>query len=230
MIYPRNNENNVFPFFKEIFNNIADCTVLDFGGNQGNLLHFANGEIKEKNYTCVDVAQDAIENGKEEFHNATWIHYDKFNYMYNHEGVQPGFPLVHKNQDLIFAYSVFTHTDLKELIYTLKWLTTFNFKKIAVSVLDINNEIILDYFYKKRIETYYESFDLRTLKDKGHNIAYFINNNEIIIDEETYRNKKLEYFVTFYDINHLQSVLKEHGLNTTITRPGRGIIPFLCIE
>src|SRR5690242_240182 len=41
----------------------AGKTVLDFGGNQGNLLLDSNGRIRPQEYYGVDVIEDAIEEG-----------------------------------------------------------------------------------------------------------------------------------------------------------------------
>ena len=83
-LHPRNTATNRYPLFTEIFPNHNDVSVLDFGGNQGNLLHFSNGQIDASKYTCIDVSKESITQGQEEFPESKWYHFDKFNFMYNH--------------------------------------------------------------------------------------------------------------------------------------------------
>src|ERR1044072_7108207 len=89
--------------------------VLDFGGNKGNLLRDPSCVIAHQNYYCLDVVQEAIEEGRQTFPKAHWLHYDRYNRSFNPEGIpdlpipDPGFRF-----DFILAYSVFTHTTLEE--------------------------------------------------------------------------------------------------------------------
>lgn len=96
--------------------------VLDFGGNEGNLL--VGSEIEEENYYCVDVLAEALEEGRSRWPRAHWIHYDRYNCSFNPGGV-PKLPVpnIGVRFDLVLAYSVFTHTtreDMHELVRQLK--------------------------------------------------------------------------------------------------------------
>jgi SAM-dependent methyltransferase len=90
--------------------------VLDFGGNKGNLLLDPSCTIRQRDYYCVDVVGEAIEEGRRTFPEAHWIHYDRYNRSFNPDGVvdlpvpDPGVRF-----DFILAYSVFTHTTLEEM-------------------------------------------------------------------------------------------------------------------
>ena len=90
-------------------------SVLDFGGNKGNLLLDPSVKIEQRDYYCVDVVREAIKVGRETFPEAHWIHYDRYNRSFNPEGIpdlpipDPGFKF-----DFIVAYSVFTHTTFEE--------------------------------------------------------------------------------------------------------------------
>jgi hypothetical protein len=230
-VHDRNTSTNRYPLFKELFVDIDKPSVLDYGGNQGNLLYFSKGDILECNYTSIDVSINSVELGKKEFPLASWYHYDCFNHMYNHNGTATEFPnVLNTTQDLIWAYSVFSHTDLDELVSTLTWLTSFKFKKLAVSVLDINTYELLQYFYMKRVNDFGKSFQLTDLQNKNYDIAYFYDNDSILINNSTSPKTKCKYFISLFDLNFLQSYLKEKGFNVMIKRPGNGYIPFLCIE
>lgn len=101
-------------------------SVLDFGGNKGNLLLDPGCKIREQDYYCVDVVREAIEAGRETFPDAHWFHYDRYNRSFNPDGVpdlpvpDPGFKF-----DFILAYSVFTHTTLSEMKDLVAQLETF---------------------------------------------------------------------------------------------------------
>lgn len=90
--------------------------VLDFGGNAGNLLLNPDCAIRPENYYCVDVLREAVEEGREKFPRANWLHYDRYNCSFNPEGVEdaavPDFGI---EFDFVLAYSVFTHTTREEM-------------------------------------------------------------------------------------------------------------------
>jgi len=90
--------------------------VLDFGGNKGNLLRDVTCVIQQRNYYCVDVLSEAIQEGVKNFPAAHWAHYDRYNRSFNPQGVKdlrvPDFGV---KFDFIVAYSVFTHTTLEEM-------------------------------------------------------------------------------------------------------------------
>ena len=48
MIHPRDASTNRFPIFEELNPNYSYDSLLDFGGNQGNLLYFSEGKINEE--------------------------------------------------------------------------------------------------------------------------------------------------------------------------------------
>ncbi|HET7114178.1 MAG TPA: class I SAM-dependent methyltransferase [Pyrinomonadaceae bacterium] len=90
--------------------------VLDFGGNRGNIFYDADCEIDPRNYYCVDVIKDAIEDGRKTFPDAHWAHYDRYNCSFNPGGIADlAIPDFGPNFDIILAYSVFTHTTLEEM-------------------------------------------------------------------------------------------------------------------
>lgn len=91
-------------------------TVLDFGGNEGNLLQDHDCTISPEKYYCVDVIGEALEEGRKKFPQAHWVHYNRYNCSFNPEGVR-GLPIpdVGVEFDTILAYSVFTHTTREEM-------------------------------------------------------------------------------------------------------------------
>jgi len=98
--------------------------VLDFGGNKGNLLLDPACTISHRNYYCLDIIRDAIEEGRKTFPQANWFHYDRYNCSFNPEGVVDlPVPDLGVEFDFILAYSVFTHTtweETKDLVEQLR--------------------------------------------------------------------------------------------------------------
>ena len=90
--------------------------VLDFGGNEGNLLLDHDCAIRPEQYYCLDVIREALRAGRERFPKAHWIHYDRYNCSFNPGGVA-GLPVPDMGTEfhLILAYSVFTHTTREEM-------------------------------------------------------------------------------------------------------------------
>lgn len=98
-------------------------SVLDFGGNRGNILRDPSCQIEPRNYYCLDVIKDAIDEGRNSFPGAHWFHYDRFNCSFNPNGVMDlPVPEFEHKFDIVLAYSVFTHTTLAEMIDLVRQL------------------------------------------------------------------------------------------------------------
>jgi Methyltransferase domain len=91
-------------------------TVLDFGGNVGNILADPDCTILPERYYCLDVVRNALDIGRERYPNAHWVHYDRYNFSFNPGGVVDlPVPDLAVCFDVILAYSVFTHIGLEEM-------------------------------------------------------------------------------------------------------------------
>jgi SAM-dependent methyltransferase len=113
--------------------------VLDFGGNKGNLLRDPACTIRHQDYYCLDVIREAIEEGRQTFPDAHFVHYDRYNCSFNPGGVG-GLPVpdLGVEFDFILAYSVFTHTtltEMKELVGQLQGLLAYD-GKLAFTFID----------------------------------------------------------------------------------------------
>jgi SAM-dependent methyltransferase len=101
-------------------------TILDFGGNVGNLLDDAGRRIEPERYWCIDVADYAVGIGRRKHPRAHWIHYDRYNCCFNPRGTPDlKLPSLGRRFDLILAYSVFNHvlpSEMQELIADLSAL------------------------------------------------------------------------------------------------------------
>jgi hypothetical protein len=182
---------------------LQNCTTfLDWGGNQGNLLSFDNFPIEASNYTCVDVDSYAIKIGKQTYPEANFIHWNRFSKVYNETGntVEP-FPELDPNQDVIFAFSVFTHTDFTEFKETLDWMKSyFNYKKIIISLIGTNSTKLLERFYNRRVERRGFSVDIRELANEPNtNMAYLTDHDQLDRNEESSSQDHCETFLVFYN-------------------------------
>lgn len=104
----------------------SDKEVLDFGGNEGNLLLDHNCRIHPERYYCVDVIREALEEGRKRFPQAHWVQYNRYNCSFNPEGIE-GTPIPDMGIafHMILAYSVFTHTTGEEMHDLVEQLRTF---------------------------------------------------------------------------------------------------------
>lgn len=99
------------------------CTVLDFGGNAGNILKDPNSTIDHRRYWSLDVSKDAIDRARHEFPQAHWLYYNRYNFSFNPDGLRNlALPFKDERFDLILAYSVFTHIGLEEMLRLIQEL------------------------------------------------------------------------------------------------------------
>ncbi len=229
-VHPRNSSTNRYLLFEEIFGKSKDSTVLDFGGNSGNLLYFSNNNIRESNYTNIDVSKIGINYGVKEFPNSKFYYYDRYNWMYNHNGNEKyNFPTLNSNHyDFVWAYSVFSHTDFDELLETIKWFCTFKFKKIAVSILDIANYDMIEYFYNKRVDDYGSCISIS--EHTQNNILYFFDNNKTTTNSLKLKKHNCKHFLTFYNIKWLKDKFLQNNIYIDILYPGNKLVPFIVID
>jgi len=184
-------------------------SVLDIGGNAGNLLR--NREITK--YTSLDVSVRAIEYGRMWFPDSNFYYHNKFNWFYNIKGNRDEpFPDVEAH-DYIFINSVFTSCDYNEMLETLRWcLERFN-KKIVFNIWNIENEELLDAFEKRH--------DLLPMLLADVKMLYLFKNDNTFIDarDQDYFDideQKCNMFASFYDIVYIKERL-ETSLGVSIT-------------
>jgi hypothetical protein len=91
--------------------------ILDFGGNVGGFLIGAPPAIRHDCYWCVDLCKPALEHGQKTFPQAHFVFYNRYSSHYNPTGFV-GVPVPDLRQmfDFILAFSVFTHTSVREML------------------------------------------------------------------------------------------------------------------
>jgi hypothetical protein len=91
-------------------------SVLDFGGNIGGFLVGAPSTIRPENYWCLDLHKPALEHGSTAMPRANFIFYNRYHNLYNPSGiVDLSVPELGRKFDIILAFSVFTHTSVREM-------------------------------------------------------------------------------------------------------------------
>ena len=198
----KNMKDNTIHNLYSLYNKYIDFNnkkILDFGGNFDNLIRSANGIIKNKNYTVIDVDKEAIEEGKRNYPDATWIYSNEYNPVYNPEGIEK--LQLYEKYDLIWAYSVFTHTsyeNFKDHIKLFKQHLNVD-GQIAITFLNQNAEHVKKYFYNQRINRYGECDNLIF----NNKITYLVDNKISSIIPN-----KCEFLLTWYD----ESILEQYGI------------------
>lgn len=193
-----------------------NSTILDVGGNRGNLLEdlLDLKLIKQSQYTSLDVDQQALDFGKQNFPDANWIKHNAFNNVYNLEGTdETEFPFDDNTFDLVCAYSVYSHTTFKQFVFDLIELIRVCKKdgSIALTVVDTPG---VKFFTEKRAIDYKDKPTITFDQIAKLNIAdymYFVD-NDLLLDE-IYNQHKMDYLVTIYNIKWLSTMLNE--LNIT---------------
>jgi hypothetical protein len=188
--------------------------ILDFGSNSGNLIRSSYGKIPQENYTGIDVLKVAIDEGKRLYPNANWILYNRSHPIYNPFGVDsiPYLGLF----DRILSYSVFSHFDLEETLYSIDRLYSMlaSNGKLAFSYCSIYNSAGIEWFRARR-----ENCDIIPMQD----CVYLVNNRI-----ETICPPIADKFVSFFKPEYLTSILTKKGYNTT-TIPAHGAWMQDCI-
>lgn len=217
-VFTREVQHDRYGNFEELFGEVGNSTVLDYGGNSGNLLHFSEGKIKQENYTCVDLNSEALATGQADYPDATWILSNRYSWIYNYDGVKE-FPALSSNYDYTFSYSVFSHTDFTELVETLKWMREFNPKGMAHSVLLTTDTVIANWFWHRRVQEYGKCVDYRDNIKNCKNVFSVMDNNMIIESQKTYGHFPHRHIITFYNKEWLISELAKEGLEVEIIKP-----------
>ena len=145
---------NTFAIFKRMVKDYENKSILDFGGNRGNLSASSEGKIKPENYTCLDVSLDSLELCEKENPGVSTIHWNRYHKYYNPNGIFASFPNI-PEYDIAFANSVFTHMSIAESLYCIEHLKK-KCKIVAFTYIDPDNEEFLLRFQDKYYELEFE--------------------------------------------------------------------------
>ena len=86
---------------------ISDKRILDYGCGNGNLIDSNN--ISPNLYTGLEIDKSAYRYCVDTYPDYTFVYQDLHSEVYNKNGTET-LPTLNDRYDIIFAYSVFTHT------------------------------------------------------------------------------------------------------------------------
>jgi SAM-dependent methyltransferase len=211
-------------------------TVLDFGGNRGNLLGGLNGAIDHDNYWCIDVSRDGIAKGNEAFPRAHWIFYDRYNFEFNPRGIGGlAIPDPGRRFDVILAYSVFTHTSKQEMLDLVGQLRRLLTDRgvLAFTFLDPQWHAFegdpypgsnLKWRLQKRKDVK-PGLQVDPLLEKGRGAQWLtlINEDELYVDDEDERDHSVHdrrAYITFCNPEHMKAMFADAAILPPV-RPER---------
>jgi len=203
-------------------------TVLDFGGNRGNLLRDQGSAIDQDRYWCIDVSRDGIARGREAFPLAHWIFYDRYNFEFNPHGIRGlAIPDVGQRFDVILAYSLFTHTSKPEMLDLVGQLRGFLADRgvLAFTFLDPQwNAFEGDPYpgsnLKWRLEKRKDvnpgiQVDPLLEKARGAKWLALVNEDELYRDDEDEREHSVDdrrAYITFCDPEYMKAIFAEGAI------------------
>lgn len=193
-------------------------SVLDFGGNIGNILHHPNSTIDHHKYWCIDVSRDAIEAGNKAAPEAHFVFYNRYNFEYNPNGIRGlAIPDTSTTFDFILALSVFTHTSKTEMIEIVGHLQGLlsDGGRLALSFLDPHHippgsgACNLRYYFDQRI-TGQPSQQTDALMNKASGASWCALPNEGLQIEDEWLPKidgiQEEGYLAFYTPRYLKTI------------------------
>ena len=214
--------------------------VLDFGGNDGNLLPDSKGAILPENYYCVDVLTEALGEGRKRFPLAHWVYYNRSNCSFNPEGIKDlPIPDIGSEFNIILAYSVFTHTtreDMHDLVEDLKT------RLVPGGTLAFT---FIDPHYRSWPETYYGSnlrwrldrnqeririsgIDSLVAKSRRADWCALVNGTELYVNSNGTWSSEAQSCLT-YDVFYSVGFMRREFPGATIRPPVNGEMQHFCL-
>lgn len=201
MMYPREHRLEYLKSATGI-EDFSDMDVLDWGGNHGNLIRDG---LRCKSYTCADIDNQGIHMGKQDFPEHTWIHFNKFHPVYSNSIAEVDIDLTDDAYDLIFAYSVFTHDTVEEMVAELTMLKQ-KLRSNGVLCASYIDPATAKIFVIKREAEYQQSINRNTFNSLT-DYAYFIDN--LTVTTEYDRSQKCNHFLSVYNTGWLLEKLSQ---------------------
>jgi len=192
---------DVFDIFVQVVDNYADKTILDFGGNRGNLISYSNGQIKEENYTCLDLSMEALNTLLDEYPGASVFYWDRYHKTYNPSGSRTKEFPCNNHYDIAFANSVFTHHEIPEMLYCIEQLTSVA-NSVYFTYIDPKNDAVFEGLTNKHKAI---SLCEQQMNDiRNNKVSYIIDGSRVV---HNVHNEPYKEIWTVIDTDYLRSIL-----------------------
>jgi len=208
---------------------IKDKLILDYGSSRGNLLEDGvdTGMISPINYSAMDVDNWSLDMIRADFPEADAIHYDRYNPMYNPDGIkQLSFPQFDHRYHMTYSYSVNTHSSWDDYLFDIVEMFRVSCGEVYTSILDLD---CLKILHDKRVKDYGSAVDFDVFENVDTGV-YFINNDTVLdLDQEI--PHKVDFLLTYYNPEWLISEVSKIGVKVRlIPSEVPGIQPLLEIK
>ena len=203
--------------------------VLDFGGNKANLLLDPTCAIRHQDYYCLDVIGDAIEEGRKNFPDAHFAHYDRYNCSFSPDGVRDlPVPDLGVEFDFIVAYSVFTHTTLAEMqeLVTQLQQRLARGGRLAFTFIDPHWNGNLRWRLEKRNSA--ERVEALLAQARGARWCSLVNGAELYVESSGVWDASRDNCVT-YNVYYSEEFLRGQFPSATIKKPVNDEMQHCCI-
>jgi 2-polyprenyl-3-methyl-5-hydroxy-6-metoxy-1,4-benzoquinol methylase len=191
-----------YEYFKHFHAGIDQGELLDYGCNYGTFLNSNNCKLDYCRYTGIDVDSEAIDHGRILFPQATFVHYNAHNFVYNPGGQQDNRYDFGKKFHTVISYSVLTHTSKDDFFQTIEWLYSLlhNGGKLLITYLNVEHTPTLEFFTRKRIADYGSCDKIHT-----ESFCYLVDNRI----ETSLRNSN--HLLLFFNNKYLTKQLSQYN-------------------
>lgn len=217
-------------------------SVLDFGGNVGNILRDPWSSIEHERYWCLDVDKEALERGRASYPKAHWVFYNRYSFFFNPHGVAR-LPIPDMGQafDYIVAYSVFTNTtsaDMLELVGQLKSILADG-GALAFTFIDPFHRSSQERYKKSNLHWRLElehgkgnisRGEMQVLAARAHNAEWFalVNGRDLYPETDAvqaYEPERERSFVVFHTAEYMKKLFPQ----AEVLPPINGAMQHCCV-
>lgn len=220
-----------FQYFDELLGqpNWKGRKILDFGGNIGTFLDSAGENVDHADFWCVDINPAVIAQGRSLFPRAHFVHFNRYNSQYNPHGIRHlPIPDCGVKFDFIFAFSVFTHVDEKEMVELVGALRRMlaDDGVLAFTFLEPHYDRSLSDPALPRGSTVLANLGSQRSDDPVRHARWFVmlDNQQIFLEpgdalcHQTRAGKPLESFVSFFTARHILSLFPDATVHEPVQR------------
>ena len=203
--------------------------ILDFGGNIGTFLEGAGANVNHRDYWCIDINPAVIAQGQALYPHAHFVHFNRYNSQYNSHGIRNHpIPDCGVKFDFIFAFSVFTHVDEKEMVELVGSLRRMlsDDGVLAFTFLEPHYDRSRSDPALPRGSTVLRNLGHRRNNDVVRSARWFvlIDNHQLYLEpgdalcHQTRAGRPLESFVSFFTARHILSLFPGATVHEPVQR------------